>query len=162
MDSKGASNNERLLAAAKSDNEDLVLEVFDDDPGSFDINYQDGLGNTALHYAVLHASLTVLEYILSHDNCDVDPINKLDKATPLHLAVATEDQQDRESLVESLLEAGADFAIRNKYGQTAQDLVKPDDQITLELFRKAQAEASIARHDIAVEDEDDVAFSDSD
>ena len=51
----------------------------------------------------------MLEYILSHEQCDVDPTNKLDKATPLHLAVATEDPQDREGLVESLLDAGADF-----------------------------------------------------
>jgi len=32
-----------LLAAAKSDNEDMLLEVFDDDdPEPFDINHQDG------------------------------------------------------------------------------------------------------------------------
>ncbi|KAI0962684.1 hypothetical protein AcW1_001450 [Taiwanofungus camphoratus] len=42
--SDGASNNERLLAAARSDNEDLLLEVFEE--GKFDINYKDGLGNT--------------------------------------------------------------------------------------------------------------------
>jgi hypothetical protein len=115
--------------------------------------------------------LVVLEIILSHEYCDVDPINRLDKATPLHLAVATEDPEDRRTLVESLLDAGADFTfvrfilrsptvtvvyilwfgyrIRNKYGQTAQELVKSDDPITLELFTKAQAEASIARDDIA-------------
>ena len=51
----------------------------------------------------------MLEHILSYEQCDVDPINKLDKATPLHLAVATEDQEFREDLVESLLDAGADF-----------------------------------------------------
>jgi hypothetical protein len=53
--------------------------------------------------------LVVLEIILSHEYCDVDPINRLDKATPLHLAVATEDPEDRRTLVESLLDAGADF-----------------------------------------------------
>jgi len=43
-DVKGASNNERLLAAARADNEDLLLEVFQQ--GDFNINCQDGLGNT--------------------------------------------------------------------------------------------------------------------
>lgn len=33
--------DERLLAAAKDDNDDLLLEIFED-PDSFDINYQDG------------------------------------------------------------------------------------------------------------------------
>lgn len=32
--------DERLLAAARSDNEDLLLEVFEE--GKFDINYKDG------------------------------------------------------------------------------------------------------------------------
>lgn len=41
------------------------------------------------------------------------------------------------------------YRIRNKHGQTAQDLVKPDDLPTLELFRQAQAQASIIKGDIA-------------
>jgi len=138
----------------------------------------------------------VLDHILSHDLCDVDPVNKLDKATPLHLAVATEKPEVKEYLVDNLLESGADFTfvflilrstmitvsnsfrIRNKYGETAKDLVKPDDSIILELFRKAEAEASISKDDIACEsfppyprrppytraddDEGDVASDDSD
>lgn len=56
---------------------------------------------------VLRASFDVLELILTHEECDVDPINKLDEATPLHLAVVTEDPEDRVRLVGSLLEAGA-------------------------------------------------------
>lgn len=51
----------------------------------------------------------MLEHILSHEECDVDPVNRLEKATPLHLAVATEDPEVRVYLVESLLEAGADY-----------------------------------------------------
>ena len=50
----------------------------------------------------------MLEHILSHDECDVDPINRLEKATPLHLALRIEDDETRKSVVESLLEAGAD------------------------------------------------------
>ena len=55
-----------------------------------------------------HGNLTVLEHILSHDECDVDPINRLEKATPLHLALRIEDEETRKSVAESLLEAGAD------------------------------------------------------
>jgi len=153
MASEGASSNERLLAAAKSDNEDMLLEVFDE--GGFDINHQDGLGNTALHYAVLRVSHNVLEHILSHEECDVDPTNRLEKATPLHLAVVTENQEARIYLVESLLDAGADYTIRDKHGETAQALVKPGDKEVLQLFRKAQADASIDKDDIANDDDDD-------
>lgn len=56
------------------------------------------------------ANLSVLEHILSHDECDVDPINRLERATPLHLAVRIEDQELRVQVFESLLDAGADFS----------------------------------------------------
>lgn len=63
---------------------------------------------TSLLNRASHGNLTVLEHILSHDECDVDPINRLEKATPLHLALRIEDEETRKSVVESLLEAGAD------------------------------------------------------
>ena len=56
----------------------------------------------------MHGSVDVLEHILSHDECDVDPINRIEKATPLHLAVQLEDPELRLHIVDSLLEAGAD------------------------------------------------------
>jgi hypothetical protein len=57
---------------------------------------------------VQQASTGVLEEILSHEECDVDPVNRLDKATPLHLAVRIGDPEIRDYVVSSLLEAGAD------------------------------------------------------
>lgn len=50
----------------------------------------------------------MLEHILSHDECDVDPVNRLEHATPLHLALQLEDPELRKHVVESLLDAGAD------------------------------------------------------
>jgi hypothetical protein len=59
---------------------------------------------------VAHGSVTVLEHILSHEECDVDPVNRLEKATPLHVAVRPGQLEPdiRKYIVESLLEAGAD------------------------------------------------------
>ncbi|KAG7451897.1 ankyrin [Guyanagaster necrorhizus] len=148
----GASNNERLLAAARSDNEELMMEVFSE--GGFDINFQDGLGNTALHLAVSNGSTDVLEHILSHEDCDVDPINRIEKATPLHLAVKLEHPELRKHVVNSLLEAGANTSIRDKFGETALDLVSTKDTEVRALFRKAQAQASISQDDIASDDDD--------
>jgi len=153
---EGASGNERLLYAARTDNIELLTEVFEK-PGSFDINHADGLGKTALHYAVERASESVLNHILCHEECDVDPINKIDHDTPLHLAVKLEDPEVRAYIVELLLEAGADYKLKNKYGQTAEDLVKADDDDVLSLFRQFQAEADIGNGDIAYDDDDDVA-----
>ncbi|KAG6835133.1 hypothetical protein H0H93_004549 [Arthromyces matolae] len=131
-DTKGASNNERLLAAARSDNEDLILEVFEE--GGFDINCQDGLGNT---------------------RCDVDPINRLEKATPLHLAVHIEHIALRKHIVESLLDAGADTWIKDKNGETAMDILPPEEKEVRALIIKARATASMSNDDIADDDDDE-------
>jgi uncharacterized protein len=42
--------DEQLLAACKSDQDDIVEDVLSQ-KGTFDINFADGVGNTALHYA---------------------------------------------------------------------------------------------------------------
>jgi len=149
-----ASNNERLLAAAKGDSEDLLLKVFEVH-GSYDINFQDGLGNTALHYAARNGSLTVLEHLLEHDGCDVDIQNRIERATPLHLALQNEDEDERLQVVTSLLEAGADVSIKNKNGSVAADLVGQDEELR-ELLRESQAtKISISHADIASDDDEE-------
>ncbi|KAG6830097.1 hypothetical protein H0H92_002270 [Tricholoma furcatifolium] len=151
--SSGASSNERLIAAARTDNEDLLLEVFEQ--GDFDINCYDALGNTPLHNAVSHGSTEVLEHILSCDGCDVDPLNTLEKATPLHLAVRIEHTALRKHIVESLLEAGADTRIKDKNGETPLDLLPLEEREIRGLIMKARAQESVAADDIAEDDDDD-------
>ncbi|OCB90376.1 ankyrin [Sanghuangporus baumii] len=172
MASDGASNNERLLAAAREDNEEILLEVFEE--GNFDINFKDGQAtgvvnvdaynlNTyysttrhlALHYAVSHGSTTALEHLLEYDGCDVDPINRLEGATPLHLALKLEDPELRLHIANSLLEAGADTTIKDKEGDTALDLLQPGDDELRKLIRKSQASSSVSKGDIANDDDDE-------
>jgi ankyrin repeat protein len=155
----GASSNQRLLAAAREDNEDLLLDIFE--KGGSDINFQDGIGNTALHYAASCGSTVVLEHILSHDDCDVDPINRLQGATPLHLALEIDNEELRMEVVESLLDAGADTNIKDKNGDTVLDLLRANDTEIRALIRKAQADAAVSRDDIASDDEDGPSVSSS-
>jgi hypothetical protein len=37
--------------------------------------------------SIQNASTSVLEHLLDHDTCDVDPKNRLNGDTPLHLAI---------------------------------------------------------------------------
>ncbi|KAF8588936.1 hypothetical protein K439DRAFT_1651726 [Ramaria rubella] len=152
---EGASHNERLLSAARSDNEDLLLEVFEH-PDRFDINFRDGLGNTGL---AQHGSTTVLEHLLSFEGCDVDLQNRLERDTPLHAAVKNlDDPEQRNYVMESLLEAGANTKIKDKNGDIVLDLVSSssrslDDELR-SAIRKAEAEASVSQADIADDDDD--------
>jgi len=98
-------------------------------------------------------SLGVLEHILEHEDCDVDPVNRLERATPLHLAMALEDADTRGAVVESLLDAGADLSIQDKHGRTALQLIPADDTQIRALVRKAQAAAALSREDVADDDD---------
>ncbi|KAH7104845.1 ankyrin repeat-containing domain protein [Auriculariales sp. MPI-PUGE-AT-0066] len=149
---EGATPNERLIGAARADNEDEILEIFDKEQGKYDINFQDGLGNTALHYAAQTGSLAAMEQLLSHDGCDVDLQNRLGRETPLHVALKIESDDLRKEVVESLLDAGADTTVKDKSGRAPIDIVAPDSELW-KLMRKAQAEAKMDQEDFASDDD---------
>ncbi|KLO20627.1 ankyrin [Schizopora paradoxa] len=154
-DTEGATPNERLLAAAKEDDVDMFAEVIEGE-GKYDINHADGLGMTALHYAASRGSIDVIEHILSQDGCDVDPINRIAKATPLHLALELPDRELRKLIVESLLDAGADIRIKDKNNETPLTIASSLNDPELEkLMRKSQAQSSLDRDDVADEDDDE-------
>jgi len=154
-ETEGATPNERLLAAAKDDDVDMFVEVIEGN-GEFEINHPDGLGMTALHYAAARGSVDVIEHILSQDGCDVDPVNHIAKATPLHLALELPDRFLRKLIVESLLDAGADISVKDKNGETPLDIASRLSDSELEgVMRKSQAQNSLAQSDVAGDDSDD-------
>jgi hypothetical protein len=60
---------------------------------------------------VIYAAFDSIEHILAHEECDVDPINRMEKATPLHYVNQIEDADLRAHIFESLLDAGADYTL---------------------------------------------------
>ncbi|KAE8224523.1 hypothetical protein CF319_g2588 [Tilletia indica] len=154
---EGAKPNQRLLFAARTDNLEMLQEVLAMPAGSFDVNFVDGLGNTALHYAAASGSTSVLPALLEEE-VDVDLQNKLEGNTPLHEALRIEDEEERAWVVNQLLEAGADPRIPNKEGDKPADVVsasKPAGQKLRETLRQAEATAGIDMGDIAQDDDDD-------
>ncbi|KAL7419914.1 hypothetical protein Q5752_005831 [Cryptotrichosporon argae] len=157
----GASANERLLAAAKADNEEMLLSALE---GAENVNFTDGLGNTALHYAVLHASTDVLHHLLNHDDIDPDIRNRSAGETPLHIGVRQKwegSEGVRLYIVSILLEAGADTNVKNRHNQRPIDLLPSspesgsDDEKVYEAIRHAEAERMVGDTDV-VADEDEV------
>jgi ankyrin repeat protein len=70
-----------------------------------DINYQDKLGRTALHWALINENYFIIELILNNPkekNLDVNLID-VDGNTPLHLAL----EKYNYALIEILLNCGA-------------------------------------------------------
>lgn len=104
---------------------------------------------TALHYAVLTPAVNTLEQLLEHEECDVDPRNRIDKCTPLHYACQLEDPEQRYAVIDSLLDAGADTRMTNKNNQYAIDLLAEDDEDCRARMRKGQANDAQLSTDIA-------------
>jgi len=61
-----------------------------------------------ISYSALYGSTNVLEHILCHEGCDVDPVNSVGRETPLHFALQLKDRDVRRYVVRNMLEAGAD------------------------------------------------------
>ncbi|CAG8521663.1 3566_t:CDS:2 [Diversispora eburnea] len=133
----GATNNELLLVAAKQDSEDILEDIFTQ-PDTYDINYADSIGNTALHYAAQYGSLSALELILQQPNVNIDARNRLLQETPLHKAVQyTDDPSVSYEIVQLLIDYGADPRIQNKNRQTPIRLVDSGNQELKSLLQKA-------------------------
>jgi len=62
-----------------------------------------------------HGSSEVLCELLEHEGCDVDYINRLEGATPLHLAVKIKQRELRAFIVDCLLDAGANMSYVRVY-----------------------------------------------
>ncbi|CAI2176710.1 16138_t:CDS:2 [Funneliformis geosporum] len=154
-DSEGATNNELLLVAAKQDSEDILEDIFSQ-PNTYDINYSDAVGNTALHYAAQFGSFTAIELLLEQPNIQVNLPNKLEYDTPLHKAVQYKDDPSVVlEIVKLLIKHGADPTKLNKNRQKPQQLVDPKNTELKNLLQKAALALQVDSRDIAQDDSDD-------
>ncbi|KAG0327064.1 hypothetical protein BGZ99_008404 [Dissophora globulifera] len=152
----GATNNERLMAACREDNLELLDEVLSSDPKSFDVNYTDGLGNTALHNAARNGSTECLEILLYFDGINVNIANRMEKDTPLHKAASYPDPDLALSMVQILIDNGANIKALNKQKQTAADIAPGDTHTEVkEFLERAALGSNYDARDIAGDDDDD-------
>lgn len=125
---QGATENEQLIGAARSNNEAL-LESLLKGKNAAEIselvnNLRDPIGNTLLHLAASNGAYDVIDLLLDQEGVEIDPINRLQGNTPLHCAVdyAVGEPEVGVAVVELLIEAGADPMPKNVRGKRAIDL----------------------------------------
>lgn len=119
---QGTTDNDLMLAACRNDQDEMLEDVLKE--GDVDINHTDKLGDTALHYCARFGSLTCLEMLIEVPGININKQNKKEGNTPLHLAVLyEEDFEVALSMVNLLLDSGADPRIQNKAGSTVGDFV---------------------------------------
>ncbi|XP_046567700.1 uncharacterized protein LOC124276088 [Haliotis rubra] len=79
-----------------------------------DVNSTSKRGNTALHYAASSDNLELLSLLLNQDEIDVDVLNKKGE-TALAMALYCKHEQ----VAETLIKAGANTLLKDKYGRTS-------------------------------------------
>ncbi|KAF9436708.1 hypothetical protein BGZ76_003196 [Entomortierella beljakovae] len=155
-DEFGASNNERLMAACREDSLELLEEVLESDPSTFNVNFTDGLGNSPLHNAARYASTQCLEVLLYFEGINVNIANRLEGDTPLHKAVVYEDPDEALEMARVLVEHGANLNAKNKLRQRPVDKAPSDTHgEVIEFLRRAELESQVDTRDLVVDDDDD-------
>ncbi|GMM37184.1 hypothetical protein DASC09_045090 [Saccharomycopsis crataegensis] len=151
----GASYKEQLLDASRRNNDDLLATIFEEigDPEKIAelINTaKDPLGNSSLHLATKYGNYSALDLILDQEGVEVDPQNRLDGDTPLHIAVrySHDDPEYGKFLAEVLTDVGADPRIKNKHGEKPVDLVRgedPEHEELRDILEQAQYAAMVSK-----------------
>ncbi|KAL9016897.1 MAG: hypothetical protein Q9185_005752 [Variospora sp. 1 TL-2023] len=151
MSDEGATPRELVLEACRRNNTSLLSEVLASLATPEKIadllnNAKDGVGNHCLHLAASYGSYEVLDTLLDQENLEVDPLDRLERDTPLHKAVRfinslpapQWEEGAAHAVAELLIDAGADPRIRNKAKLKPVDLVDPRNAELRDVLRKAE------------------------
>lgn len=170
MTSEGASYGEQLLEASRRNNVDLlnsILESVGNDPVKIAevVNTsQDPFGNTALHLCCKTGAWEVLDILLDQVDIEIDPQNKVDGDTPLHVTVryAQDEPEHGTFIARNLIEVGADPRLKNKHNQKPIDLIHGEELDELiDLLQGAELAADVGRQQ-AEEDGEEIIDDGSD
>lgn len=86
----------------------------------------------ALHIADTRLTDDVMDALFDIQYFECDPLTRMDKDAPLHIAVRYANDKDAElgtEMVKMMCEAGCDPRVRNKHGQKPADLVFNNPEI---------------------------------
>lgn len=103
----------------------------------------------------------VLDTLLDQEGLEVDPLDRLERDTPLHKAVRfinnlpPSQWDSASSIAELLVEAGADPRTRNKAKLTPMDLVDPNNKELREVLQKAEYNMTVGDDVVVLDGENE-------
>eukprot|EP00835_Amoeboradix_gromovi_P005332 NODE_491_length_7770_cov_0.866771.p5 type:complete len:167 gc:universal NODE_491_length_7770_cov_0.866771:4215-4715(+) len=117
---ESATPNQQLIGAAQQDSLELLDIAM---KRKAQINYVDGLKNTAIHYACQCGSPSVLELLLNKMPENLVYLKNVQGNTPLHLALDGKHSEEvTMKIVKLILKHSPLLLTRNKDGMTCIDL----------------------------------------
>ncbi|KAJ5487824.1 hypothetical protein N7530_002124 [Penicillium desertorum] len=139
MADEGASPRELVVEACRRDQPHLIEQVLNEmeektneQVAQFFNEVTDSMGNHALHICAQYGSYDTMDALFDIQFFECDPLTRLDKDTPLHIAVRYANDKDAElgeAMIKMMCEAGCDPRVRNKHGQKPAELVFNNNEI---------------------------------
>lgn len=139
MADEGASPRELVVEACRRDQPHLIEQVLNEmeektneQVAHFFNEVTDSMGNHALHICAQYGSYDTMDALFDIQFFECDPLTRLDKDTPLHIAVRYANDKDAElgeAMIKMMCEAGCDPRVRNKHGQKPAQLVFNNNEI---------------------------------
>ncbi|CAI7625114.1 hypothetical protein N7527_001108 [Penicillium freii] len=139
MADEGASPRELVVEACRRDQPHLIEQVLiemeektNEQVAHFFNELTDSMGNHALHICAQYGSYDTMDALFDIQFFECDPLTRLDKDTPLHIAVRYANDKDAElgeAMIKMMCEAGCDPRVRNKHGQKPAELVFNNNEI---------------------------------
>ncbi|KAI1906430.1 hypothetical protein LOZ53_005395 [Ophidiomyces ophidiicola] len=162
-DEDGASPRELVVEACRRDQPHLLEEVVKDnlenqskeDIAKFFNEVTDSMGNYALHVCAMYGSYDAMDWLFDVEGFECDPQNRIEKDSPLHLAVRYANEKDIKlglAMVKMMLEAGCDPRVRNKNGKKPVDFTIPQYKEVKIALQKAEY---ALQEGVGLEPEDD-------
>jgi ankyrin repeat protein len=111
-------NNPTLLALAQDHKVAEVQQMLD---SGVSPNSSNGVGQTALHIASIWGAIDVARMLVAA-GADISPANRINGATPLHMAA----QRNRSEIVEFLLQNGASLKTADMGGRPPYEYAQDD------------------------------------
>lgn len=136
---EGASPRELVVEACRRDQPHLIEQVLggmegksNEEVAAFFNSVTDALGNHALHICAMYGSYDTMDALFDIQYFECDPLTRVDKDTPLHIAVRFANEKDAElglEMTRMMCDAGCDPRVKNKHGQKPVDLVYQNAEI---------------------------------
>ncbi|KAJ1718972.1 hypothetical protein LPJ53_006176, partial [Coemansia erecta] len=127
----------QLIYACTMDQPHLVKELLNGSP-PVNVNYRNGVGFTALHYAAEKDAIECVKLLASASGINPNIQDNVEKETPLHKAIINSSSSDiAYNIAKLLIGAGADPRIVNKNKKRAADLTEHDEDDIRRLLLQA-------------------------
>ncbi|WEW55254.1 hypothetical protein PRK78_000683 [Emydomyces testavorans] len=165
-DEDGASPRELVVEACRRDQPHLLDELKDkfaektkEEIAALFNEVTDSMGNHALHICAMYGSYDAMDWLFDIEGFECDPQNRIEKDTPLHLAVRYANEKDIKlglAMVKMMLDAGCDPRVRNKSGKKPIDFTIPQyKEVKLALQKAEYALQEGVEHEPENEDSDE-------